>query len=184
MCAVVLCLPPLFAQEKRPSSPSAATSVTENTRQIYRDLCSDCHGSDGLGSDYRASGIEIPDFSSKVWAQSASESQLRLAILLGKGDEMPPFENEITSQDATQLVLLIRGLAGIDENPQAAGDRLAAHSKLRAQLTEFRESWGTLSRQWESKFESFTKLMTNRLVKEDFREVGRAWSHNQARKAD
>lgn len=183
VCVVAICAPPLCAQEKRSTSTSESASVTENTRQIYRDLCSDCHGSDGRGSDYRDSGIAIPDFSSKVWAQSKSASQLRLAILLGKGEEMPPFENEIPSPEVTQLVLLIRSLAGIDENAQA-GERTAANSKLRAQLIEFRESWGILSMQWESKFESLTELMAKRLAKETFRQDRSEWIHQQSPRAD
>ncbi len=183
LSVITFCLVPLMAEEKPSSLPSKLAAVSENTRQIYRDLCSDCHGSDGRGTDYRDSGIAIPDFSSKVWVQSTSSSQLKLAILLGKGEEMPPFENEIPSQEAMELVLLIRRLAGFDENAQD-GERPVANGKLRAQLIEFRESWGILSKQWESKFESLTVLRAKRLSKEHFRGDGSERIHQQSRKAD
>ena len=140
---------------------SASNPALENGRKNYNTLCADCHGADGGGAEYRNSGISIPNFTSKPWFQNKTHSQLKLAVLLGKGDEMPPFEDELSPDEANQLVAYMRSFAGLG-NSVDQRESSGSNKTLQKELGRFQKEWGQLTGHWESEFNSLKKLVGKR----------------------
>ena len=77
-------------------------------RTLFRTNCQRCHGnSDGTAAP-RKRLSSIPDFSSPSWHQRRGDQQLLISILDGKGSSMPPFRDRLGSDQAHELVFLIR----------------------------------------------------------------------------
>ena len=127
-------------------SSAQAGSPGENVQTLYVNHCADCHESDGRGSEYRSSGISIPDFSSKEWMQGRTATQLKLSILLGKGEEMPPFEGEISEAETVALVRLVRAMAGLTEAS------VPSRSEFDRELAQLNREWERLRTQWNLVF--------------------------------
>lgn len=151
-CAVILNLlianSDSRAQDRDDPRMTERAASSEIQLNKYRQLCADCHGTDGRGKEYRESGIPIPDFTSKSWGSSKSVAQLRLAILLGKGEDMPPFEEELSTVEANQMVSLIQKLAGLGPGSERE-DALPGSLKLRKELERFQLEWSQLKDLWE-----------------------------------
>ncbi|MCA9192920.1 MAG: cytochrome c [Planctomycetales bacterium] len=120
----------------------------------YQELCADCHGADARGTEYRQSGIAIPDLADHRWLAARNSTQLRLAILLGKGAEMPPFESEISRTEADQLVQYLYTLVGFKTDVQGSD----VQNELKVRLMEFRTVWEELQTQWETEFRALAEL--------------------------
>jgi cytochrome c len=142
----------------RAVEPCAALETADKN---YKTLCADCHGTDGRGKEYRESGISIPDFTSKTWFQNKTTSQLKLAILLGKGEEMPPFEDELTAEAANQLAVYVRTFAGLkaSDEPQRSS---ASRNVLQKELEQFQQEWSQLADRWEEEFNLLRRLAGKR----------------------
>jgi mono/diheme cytochrome c family protein len=126
-------------------------------KELFVEHCADCHGSDGRGLDYRQGGVDIPDFTSKRWVAIQSPTKLRLGILLGKGDEMPSFEGELSRHQARALVRFIRSIAGLHDAQSEPGG-----PALSEQLSEFHGTWELLTQQWELEFTRLELLQRRR----------------------
>ena len=144
-----------------PAPVSGYDPALETARKSYKTLCADCHGDDGQGKEYRDSGISIPEFTSKPWFQNKSNTQLKLAVLLGKGTEMPPFEEELSADEANHLVALLRSFAGLntsaDRRESSGSDKV-----LQKELERFQKEWGQLASRWELEFNSLRELSSKR----------------------
>jgi mono/diheme cytochrome c family protein len=140
---------------------SGSNPALEIARKTYKSLCADCHGDDGRGMEYRESGIGIPDFASKPWFQNKSNSQLKLGILLGKGEEMPPFEDELSVEQANRLVELLRSFAGLSAS--AVPPKFTDSNKaLQKEIEQFQKKWEQLADRWELEFSSLKELADKR----------------------
>ncbi len=164
--ALVVCFAntlPAQSTDSQTLASGAEQAGLEDTRKIYRQLCADCHGNDGRGSEYRDNGISIPDFASKKWVESKSTAQLRIAILLGKGEEMPPFEDEISAEEASLLVALIRDFAGLRA---VADSRPEGSQKLQKDMAAFQNEWSMLANRWEQEYALLKQLADTRQVRQ------------------
>lgn len=118
-----------------------------SARRLYRLQCADCHQSDGRGTEYRDDGISIPDFTSRMWVQKQSTTKLRMGILIGKGEEMPPFEDELNRQQANSLVALIRHFSGVELTKRSPKKSRQTKSVPLPGLTDFTTEWNRLTEQ-------------------------------------
>jgi mono/diheme cytochrome c family protein len=119
------------------------------TRAVYQKFCSRCHGPSGDGSSMRETIPALPDFTSLAWHHQKQDSRLTVAILDGKGKAMPPFQERMDAEVATELVVYLRSLAGL--KPAPAQDPLAEFdaqfSKLMAQLETLKRDYHALTMQ-------------------------------------
>ncbi len=108
----------------KPSAPAAVG--TPAVRELFRQHCVKCHGTDGTGSPARGRLPEIPDFTAASWQARRSEAQLLVSILDGKGSEMPRWRGKIREEEARGLVAHVRAFAPTTEkSPQEKQEGLA-----------------------------------------------------------
>jgi mono/diheme cytochrome c family protein len=81
---------------------------SEAARGHFRRYCARCHGDDLRGSEWRAQGRRIPDFTDGPWQNSHSDTQLLVSVLEGKGSHMPPFRDKLSTAEAQAVVHFIR----------------------------------------------------------------------------
>lgn len=95
--------------------------------KLYRQHCSECHGSDGNGlgfgtgvSQSRERDFEVmpPSISNTGFLQSASDSFIKNVILNGRaGSEMPSFKKRgLTSSNTNDIISYIRSLEKTNKN--------------------------------------------------------------------
>jgi mono/diheme cytochrome c family protein/uncharacterized membrane protein len=96
-----------------PPAPAATGAPAE--RELFRQLCEKCHGSDGTGSRARRRQPRIPDFTDTSWQAQRGDAQLLTSILEGKGKEMPPWRGKIEEEQARGLVANVRAFAPMQE---------------------------------------------------------------------
>jgi mono/diheme cytochrome c family protein len=77
--------------------------------KLYKTNCVLCHSADGSGESATGKAMHAKDLRSED-VQKQSDADLNQAITKGKG-KMPAFGAKIKSDDVTQLVAYIRGLA-------------------------------------------------------------------------
>jgi mono/diheme cytochrome c family protein len=88
-----------------------ADHALSRTRQLYRDLCIECHDTDGRGEPSRDTMRAIPDFTQPDWHQARSDERLVHSIREGKGS-MPAMKRKLRETDVVQLVSLVRNFRG------------------------------------------------------------------------
>ncbi len=144
-------------------SPAIAQPAVlgEQTRALYENHCIDCHEADGRGNEYRSSGISIPDFSSKAWMEQQPVTRLKLNVLLGKGEEMPPFEGEITEDEAVALVQYIRAMAGLSIGTAVADSKV----EFDRDLSQLQGEWDRLRTEWNRVFADFETMLARSPVR-------------------
>jgi mono/diheme cytochrome c family protein/uncharacterized membrane protein len=96
----------------KPSSP-AATGAPD-VRELFRQHCVKCHGEDGTGTKARRK-TGIPNFTDTSWQARRDNAQLLASVLDGKGDEMPPFREKLSEEQARNLITHVRTFAGSAE---------------------------------------------------------------------
>jgi len=79
----------------------------------FGTLCIACHGMDGRGTAVRIAMPALPDFTSRDWHTSKSNSQLATSIMEGKG-LMPAWNAQVTADRARDLALYVRSFGGPD----------------------------------------------------------------------
>jgi mono/diheme cytochrome c family protein len=88
-----------------------ANHAHSGPRQLYRDLCIDCHDTDGRGEPSRGSMGAIPDFTEPGWHRARTNERLVLSIREGKG-LMPAMKGKLGETEVVQLVSLVRNFRG------------------------------------------------------------------------
>jgi mono/diheme cytochrome c family protein/uncharacterized membrane protein len=102
-----------------PVKPAAAEVVTApSVRELFRQHCTRCHGSDGSGSQVRHRKPELPDFTDRSWQARRSDDQLLASILDGKGKEMPPGRDKMSEEQARILVAYVRTFAAAERETE------------------------------------------------------------------
>ena len=92
-------------------------SVTEKTRQVYRQYCTQCHGVKGHGDGINAPYLVVPprDHTKGDYLETRSDQQLFDAIKLGglavgRAPCMPAWEHTFENETIRSLVNYIREL--------------------------------------------------------------------------
>ena len=158
MCAA---LPPALPAAAGNADGKAAAQA-EKLRAasgIFNTICIACHGPDGRGTLVRAAMPPIPDFTSRDWHTSRSNSQLTTSILEGKGTLMPPWNTRLTPEQARDLVLYVRNFG--------AAEILAEESRQRRRrpaprLAEFDNKMQSLRQQFDNVEKQLQALPTAR----------------------
>lgn len=120
-----------------------------DAKRLFADNCLDCHDSAGKGTEYRLSD-SIPDLTSKDWASGRSRSDLYDSILLGKGSEMPAFEDELSESEINSLVTYIYEISGIGTRAEidATKGKKRSSSKFSKDLQAIRQKWQELAERY------------------------------------
>ena len=83
-------------------------------------------------------------------------TQLKLSILLGKGEEMPPFEGEISEAETVELVRFIRTMAGLKTDATAR-----PRSEFDRDLAQLNQEWERLRTEWNRVFAEFETALVS-----------------------
>lgn len=82
------------------------------TKKVFKESCSACHGEDGAGSLLRATKFPtLPDFSSLAWQFSKSNLEITNRIEYGDEPLMPNFRYKLTRDQILALSIYIRSFA-------------------------------------------------------------------------
>ena len=130
------------------STEQALSDELSDVRPLYHTHCAECHEASGRGDDFRDSGTPIPDFTSEAWFRTKSRAEIRLSILQGKGDNMPPFEDVLSKSDAERLASFIGSFAAVDEDTF----QVSYTSTLARERQQFEQQWASLRQKWQSLF--------------------------------
>lgn len=98
------------------SASTAASTPAEEAKQLVHDRCAMCHGQDGRGDGPTAAAMtpKPRDWTDKAWRKSASDAEIRSAILgggvsIGKSPLMPPNPDlRDKPAEVDELVKLVR----------------------------------------------------------------------------
>ena len=130
----------------------AAAGYAESPNEaklLFADNCLDCHDSSGKGTEYRLSD-PIPDLTSKAWASSRTQTDLYDSILLGKGSDMPAFEDELNRSEIESLVTYIREISGTRAKTLGGkSSKKATGSSFASDVEALRQKWLVLARRYE-----------------------------------
>ncbi len=90
------------ASQSEQTGQVAGGDESMSVQVLYARLCVTCHGPDGRGGSMP--GIRAPDLT----RSDKPDAELIRTILRGRG-RMPGFADQITEEDARDLVALIKG---------------------------------------------------------------------------
>jgi mono/diheme cytochrome c family protein len=121
-------------------SPERAAKL-QAAAEFYRTNCFACHQTDGKGTLVRPIMTAIPDFTSREWQSSRSDTQLQTSILEGKGQFMPPWSGKFSAEFARDLISQVRTFG--------PADLLTASSTPSASTAEFEVKIGQLKTRWD-----------------------------------
>jgi len=119
-----------------------ASLMIQNGGRLFQQFCVRCHGSDGSGTEMRASLSTIPNFTDPAWHARRRDPQLVASILTGKGTAMPAFGGRINEQDARDLAAYVRGV-----NPTRTQPPTAAPTDFESRFRQLEKEYGDLERQ-------------------------------------
>jgi mono/diheme cytochrome c family protein len=81
---------------------------------FYGEHCAQCHGAHGASPMFVVFP-GIPDFTNRTWQTAYTKSELKKAILNGKGSSMPAWKGDLGGVKAGDLVDYLRTLAKPDQ---------------------------------------------------------------------
>jgi len=121
-------------------SPERAAKLRAAS-EFYRTNCFACHGTDGKGTLVRPLMPAIPDFTTREWQTSRTNTQLQTSILEGKGTFMPPWTGKFTAEFARDLISYVRTFG--------PPDLLSSGSATSVAATNFENQIRSLQVQWD-----------------------------------
>lgn len=130
------------------TAPSSSEEIAGRMRAataLFRQYCLICHGTDGKGSEMRASMPAIPDFTSRTWQAGVATPQLLSSILDGKGTFMPAFRGRVNEEQARDLAAYIRAFG---PSPAAGSENPANDFERR--FRELENQWNELQKQLQT----------------------------------
>ncbi len=93
-------------------APQASSSpALTSGKDIYGALCAKCHGLTGLGDGPSVGSLRVQAGLNVTILGSQSDDDIFKTISAGKGDEMPPFELRLTTDERREAVKYVRTLA-------------------------------------------------------------------------
>jgi mono/diheme cytochrome c family protein len=87
-------------------SPQPTKEVPQEFKkgqEYFHSVCSNCHGSDGMGSNSKAPRLIDTDYIEKEF----SNDEIRETILNGT-DKMPPQKNNVKAEEITEIIKYLR----------------------------------------------------------------------------
>jgi mono/diheme cytochrome c family protein len=114
--------------------------------EFYRTNCFACHGTDGKGTLVRPLMPAIPDFTTREWQTSRSNTQLQTSILEGKGTFMPPWTGKFTAEFAKDLISQVRAFGPPDLREPDRQQQVAA-TNFENQIRALRVQWDEVEKQ-------------------------------------
>lgn len=115
----------VFLRDLAAGNPDTGQAVKQtqaqplpNVKDVFRDKCSACHGSDGTGRTTIGKSLKIPDLTSDL-VQTRSADELAQAIGQGQG-RMPAYEKKFNPVQIEQLASYVRAFAKTGESNQPA----------------------------------------------------------------
>jgi mono/diheme cytochrome c family protein len=87
-------------------SPQPTKKVPQEFKKgqdYFHRVCSNCHGSDGMGANTKAPRLIDTDYIEKEF----SNDELRETILNGT-DKMPPQKNNVNADEITEIIKYLR----------------------------------------------------------------------------
>jgi cytochrome c6 len=94
-------------RQERERSPALSATQLTRTKQLFKERCTRCHGSDGRGQTVVGGMLDIPDFTEKSWWNDVEDDRLIDSVRNGKGG-MPRFGKKLTSDQIALLVSYVR----------------------------------------------------------------------------
>jgi mono/diheme cytochrome c family protein len=112
-------IPPGAKELKNPLSPANANATA--TKQLYSDLCANCHGDGGKGdgSDAMMYDPTPTDLTDAAKMNKHTDGELYYQITEGR-KPMPSFKKKLTEAQRWQMVMFVRALAGTPTAPPSA----------------------------------------------------------------
>ena len=108
-------LTPEQAPEKRSEKPAEKNAGPDSKKDtvrtagpLFRQRCQRCHGADGKGIAGKLDAAEPPDFTRRKWQEERSDTRLLKSILDGRKKGMPAFHDDLTEEQARDLVDYVR----------------------------------------------------------------------------
>jgi mono/diheme cytochrome c family protein len=133
-----------------PSAASPERAAKLNVAaDFYRTNCFACHGMDGKGSVVRPLMPAIPDFTSREWQVSRTNTQLQTSILEGKGTLMPPWTGKFSAGFAKDLISYVRTF-GPPDLLASGSETSVASSNFEIQVRALRAQWDEVEKQLQA----------------------------------
>jgi mono/diheme cytochrome c family protein len=127
-------IPPAAKELNNPLSPADANATS--TKQMYSDLCANCHGDGGKGdgSDAMMYDPTPADLTDAAKMNKRTDGELYYQITEGR-KPMPSFKKKLTEQQRWQMVMFVRSLAGTPTAPPPAKQPDVPANRQREPLT-------------------------------------------------
>jgi cytochrome c6 len=90
------------------TAPSAAELA--RAKELFSANCAECHLESGKGDPHHRKD-DIPDFTNAAWQAREQNDALVAAITDGKGDAMPAFKGDLSTEEIRLLVGYVRSLS-------------------------------------------------------------------------
>jgi mono/diheme cytochrome c family protein len=108
-------LKPEMPPEKRSQKSTEKEGSEDRTKDAFREAaplfrrhCQRCHGADGKGIAGKLDSPEPPDFTRRTWQEERSNARMLKSILDGRKKGMPAFHDDLTEDQARDLVDYVR----------------------------------------------------------------------------
>jgi mono/diheme cytochrome c family protein len=97
---------------------AAPAEADKKTERLWKAKCASCHGADGKAQTPQGKELGVADYTTPEWQKARDDAQIKKAILdgvklvrNGKSLEMSGYKDQLSPEQAEQLVAHIRALA-------------------------------------------------------------------------
>ena len=85
-----------------------SSAKAKETKRLFKQKCTKCHGQDGAGSNY-GQIIGVTNLTNPEWQERADDKRIINSIKHGRG-QMPAAGEKLTEEQITSLMLYVRTL--------------------------------------------------------------------------